>query len=81
MINYVGLLIQTDKLIFFYDVLKPEKFECLVDYDYEVKLDVLRGMSDRIYYALRDEGAASDSLHVLKFRVRDAFFSLDTVTH
>lgn len=32
---------------------------------------MLRGCSDRIYYALRDEGAASDSLNVIKFRVSD----------
>ena len=36
-----------------------------------MNLEVLRGVSDRIYYALRDTGAASDSLNVIKFRVKD----------
>ena len=32
-----------------------------------VKLDMLRGLSDKFYFALRDDGAASDSLAVIKF--------------
>ena len=32
---------------------------------------MLRGLSDKFYYALRDDGAASDSLAVLKFSIKD----------
>ena len=30
---------------------------------------MLRGLNDKFYYALRDDGAASDTLAVLKFSV------------
>ena len=30
---------------------------------------MLKGLSDKFYYALRDDGAASDSLYVIKFCV------------
>lgn len=45
--------------------------EELVGDDFSVKLDVLRGLQDHFYFALRDDGAASDSLHVLKFHYND----------
>ena len=32
---------------------------------------MLRGLRDKFYYALRDEGAASDSLQVLDFVVKN----------
>ena len=71
MIEYTGLLIQTDISIYFYDVCNPEAFTSLIDDDFSVKLEMLRGISNRFYYALRDDGAASDSLHVIKFKVCD----------
>ena len=37
------------------------------DAELKVKLEMLRGLSDKFYYALRDDGAASDTLAVLKF--------------
>ena len=39
--------------------------------DLTVKLDMVRGLNDKFYYALRDDGAASDSLAVLKFNIVD----------
>ena len=33
----------------------------------KVKLEMLRGLSDKFYYALRDDGAASDTMQVVKF--------------
>ena len=39
------------------------------DKDLKVKLEMLRGLSDKFYYALRDDGAASDTLAVVKFFV------------
>ena len=39
------------------------------DEELKVKLEMLRGLSDNFYYALRDNGAASDTLAVLKFSV------------
>ena len=39
------------------------------DKDLKVKLVMLRGLSDKFYYALRDDGAASDTLAVVKFYV------------
>ena len=65
--NYHALLIQTDEKVYFHDAQKPDDLKELVDNDYTVKLDVLRGLQDHFYFALRDDGAASDSLHVLKF--------------
>ena len=34
-----------------------------------VKLEMLRGLSDKFYFALRDDGAASDAITVVKFYV------------
>ena len=39
------------------------------DEELKVKLEMLRGLSDKFYYALRDDGAASDTLAVLKFSI------------
>ena len=36
----------------------------------KVKLEMLRGLSDKFYYALRDDGAVSDALAVLKFSIK-----------
>ena len=40
------------------------------DEELKVKLEMLRGLSDKFYYALRDDGAASDTLAVLKFSIQ-----------
>ena len=41
----------------------------MISEDLTVKLEMIRGLSDKFYYALRDDGAASDSLAVLKFKI------------
>ena len=66
-----ALLIQTDESVFFHDADRPDNLEELVGDDFSIKLDVLRGLQDHFYFALRDDGAASDSLHVLKFHYND----------
>ena len=35
--------------------------------EFSVKLEILRGLNNQFYYALRDEGAASDSLYKITF--------------
>ena len=67
--DYLGLLIQTDSLIYFQDLQDPDGWENLIDDGLSVKLEMLRGLSDKFYYALRDDGAASDALAVVKFVV------------
>ena len=64
-----GLVIQTDELedcsIYFYDVRYPDTFDTIIDEPYSVRLEMLRGLNDKFYYALRDDGAASDTLYKL----------------
>ena len=67
--DYLGLLIQTDSLIYFQDLQDVAGGENLIDDGLSVKLEMLRGLSDKFYYALRDDGAASDALAVVKFVV------------
>lgn len=50
---------------------KPEVCINLIDDQFSIKLEVLRGMSDHFYYALRDENAARDELCAIKFYVDD----------
>ena len=66
-----ALLIQTDESVFFHDADKPDHLEELIGDGFSVKLDVLRGLQDHFYFALRDDGAASDSLHVVKFHYNE----------
>ena len=67
--QYVGLMIQTDESLFFVDLKVPKTILPLINGDFSVKLEALRGLNDNFYYALRDDGAASDSLFHLKFIV------------
>ena len=46
----------------------------MVGNDFTVKLEVLRGLNDNFYYALRDDGAASDSVFLLKFIIKNGKF-------
>ena len=68
-----GLLIQTDESIWFYNVENEDAkdFKRLIDEEYSVKLIMLRGLRDKFYFALRDDGAASDSLQVFDFVVNE----------
>ena len=68
-----GLLIQTDESIWFYNVENEDAkdFKRLIDEEYSVKLIMLRGLRDKFYFALRDDGAASDSLQVFDFFVNE----------
>ena len=68
-----GLLIQTDETIWFYntDLDGAKDFKRLIDQEYSVKLIMLRGLRDKFYFALRDDGAASDSLQVFDFDVEE----------
>ena len=61
------LLIQTDKYIYFYQMNDVAGFRNLIEKDFTVQLQMLRGLNNRFYFALRDPGAASDALHVLSF--------------
>ena len=42
-----------------------------LDISLSCKLEMLRGLRNRFYFALRDDGAASDSLNVISFMVED----------
>ena len=69
--DHNGLIIQTRETIYFVDFHHPEDIQPLVSEDFAVKLEVLRGLNDNFYYAMRDNGAASDSLYLLKFEIKD----------
>ena len=66
---YKGLLIQTNEHIFFQDLQDSTVSNNMIGDGLTVKLEMLRGLSDKFYYALRDDGAASDTLSKIKFSV------------
>lgn len=62
-------MIQTDETLCYVDLSVPKEIQSLVSGNFSVKLEVLRGLNDNFYFARRDDGATSDSLFHLKFRV------------
>ena len=69
--KYLGLLIQDDHSIYFWTAKEPKELKSIIEEEdtLSVKLEMLRGLRDRFYFALRDDGAASDSLNVISFKI------------
>ena len=61
-----GILIQTKTSIFFLG-LQHGVLEPLINEPFKVNLNMIRGIHNKFYFALRDESAASDALNVIKF--------------
>ena len=47
------------------------KLDHLVMNPFKVNLDLVHGTKNTFYFALRDESAASDALHVIKFSIEN----------
>ena len=45
--------------------------DIVTDIDLSVKLEIIRGLNDEFYYAIKDKGNVGDSLHHLKFHVQN----------
>ena len=73
--DYYGLLIQIHDSLYFYkhdDRTDKRTFTDLVnELDMSVKLEVLRGLNDEFYYALKDKGNVGDSLRCIKVNLID----------
>ena len=64
-------MIQTNEYIYFQNLQDNYESQNLISDGLSVKLEMLRGLSDKFYYALRDDGAASDTLSKIKFSVEN----------